>query len=251
MSSGGADLFVVCKKCGSEVSPYITECPYCGTRLRKRAPRIDREGGDARPRAVSPPSLGPLRSGEIPGIKGDPMRRPIATCVIVALSLFGFLAYSAGYKSDLVLMTLSEEPWRIVTSSFLYSNLWYELACLVAIGVFGWRLELRHGSLVVIALFLICGVGANALAAELETAPVLLGAPGAAIGMVAAWAVPDMRRARRGADYDGDLLGAFVIALVIALMPVATFEASAIATAAGLVMGLIAGFALSFTAAAR
>ena len=25
--SSGADLFVVCKQCGSEVSPYITECP--------------------------------------------------------------------------------------------------------------------------------------------------------------------------------------------------------------------------------
>ena len=38
----GADLFVICKKCGSEVSPYVTECPYCGTRLRKRAPKLDR-----------------------------------------------------------------------------------------------------------------------------------------------------------------------------------------------------------------
>ena len=28
--TSGADLFVVCKQCGSEVSPYITECPYCG-----------------------------------------------------------------------------------------------------------------------------------------------------------------------------------------------------------------------------
>ncbi|MBA2763964.1 MAG: zinc-ribbon domain-containing protein [Thermoleophilaceae bacterium] len=32
------DLFVVCKNCGSEVSPYVTECPYCGQRVRKRAP---------------------------------------------------------------------------------------------------------------------------------------------------------------------------------------------------------------------
>src|SRR5690349_1266017 len=38
-----ADLFVVCKHCGSEVSPYITECPYCGKRLRRRAPKIPRE----------------------------------------------------------------------------------------------------------------------------------------------------------------------------------------------------------------
>ena len=44
MSTGGPDLFVICKNCGSEVSPYITECPYCGNRLRKRAPKLDRDG---------------------------------------------------------------------------------------------------------------------------------------------------------------------------------------------------------------
>src|SRR4051794_24051070 len=41
------DLNVVCKNCGSEVSPYIPVCPYCGQRLRKRAPKLSRhdEGG--------------------------------------------------------------------------------------------------------------------------------------------------------------------------------------------------------------
>ena len=38
------ELSVVCKSCGSEVSPYVTECPYCGTRLRKRAPKLERQG---------------------------------------------------------------------------------------------------------------------------------------------------------------------------------------------------------------
>ena len=38
------ELSVVCKNCGSEVSPYVTECPYCGQRLRKRAPELEREG---------------------------------------------------------------------------------------------------------------------------------------------------------------------------------------------------------------
>src|SRR5437867_7623899 len=37
------DLNVICKNCGSEVSPYITECPYCGQRLRKRAPKLSRQ----------------------------------------------------------------------------------------------------------------------------------------------------------------------------------------------------------------
>src|SRR5215204_5279558 len=38
------ELSVVCKNCGSEVSPYVTECPYCGARLRKRAPKLERHG---------------------------------------------------------------------------------------------------------------------------------------------------------------------------------------------------------------
>ncbi|HXN37687.1 MAG TPA: zinc-ribbon domain-containing protein, partial [Solirubrobacteraceae bacterium] len=46
--TSGADLFVVCKQCGSEVSPYITECPYCGHRLRRRAPKLPRAHVPAR-----------------------------------------------------------------------------------------------------------------------------------------------------------------------------------------------------------
>src|SRR5213080_2028977 len=38
------ELTVVCKNCGAEVSPYVTECPYCGARLRKRAPKLERRG---------------------------------------------------------------------------------------------------------------------------------------------------------------------------------------------------------------
>src|SRR6201995_1841665 len=39
------ELSVICKNCGSEVSPYVTECPYCGARLRKRAPKLERRDG--------------------------------------------------------------------------------------------------------------------------------------------------------------------------------------------------------------
>ena len=81
------DLFVVCKKCGEEVSPYITECPYCGTRLRKRAPKIERDGTVSEPapevapkrarRRPAPPRLGRLRAGEIPGVRGDATGPPV------------------------------------------------------------------------------------------------------------------------------------------------------------------------------
>src|SRR5918995_6869362 len=40
------ELSVVCKSCGSEVSPYVTECPYCGTRLRKRSQKLERVGDE-------------------------------------------------------------------------------------------------------------------------------------------------------------------------------------------------------------
>ncbi|HWI22918.1 MAG TPA: rhomboid family intramembrane serine protease [Baekduia sp.] len=250
--SGGADLFVVCKKCGSEVSPYVTECPYCGTRLRKRAPQIDRGEGGARPRTPKMPSLGPLRQGEIPGIKADPLRRPYATITLVALSLFGFLVVAALPFSDVALTSLwGSDPWRHLTSAFAYSNVWYELTALLAIGLFGWRLELRHGPLVVIALFIVCGFGANALAVEVQSAPFLLGAPGAALGLLAAWAVPDILRSRKGFEYDGDLLGTLVIAVAIALMPLAVPQCSVVATFAGGAAGLLLGLALSRTAAAR
>ena len=80
MSTGGPDLFVICKSCGSEVSPYITECPYCGNRLRKRAPKLDREGRVSEKRRPPTPALPRLRRDEIPGIRPD--SRPYALSLI-------------------------------------------------------------------------------------------------------------------------------------------------------------------------
>ncbi|WP_320671029.1 rhomboid family intramembrane serine protease [Patulibacter defluvii] len=44
--AGAAELFTVCRSCGQQVSSFVTECPYCGTRLRRRAPRLERKDGD-------------------------------------------------------------------------------------------------------------------------------------------------------------------------------------------------------------
>jgi membrane associated rhomboid family serine protease len=253
--AGTPDLFVVCKKCGSEVSPYITECPYCGTRLRKRAPKIDRRAGQAAPRAQRRslrPALSPLRSGEIPGIKGDPSGRPNVTIAILALSLVGFLVLAFIPDGDVALNALaSSDPWRYATVSFFYPNAWYQLAVLLGIGIFGWRLELRHGPLLVLALFLACGAGADAIANAVGAEDVIFGAPGAALGMAAAWALPDVLRARRGIEHDGDLLGTLVICVTVALMPAVVVGASWVATSSGFVLGLLAGAMLLRTQAAR
>ncbi len=242
--AGTPDLFVVCKKCGSEVSPYITECPYCGTRLRKRAPKIDRRAGDATPRAprrVPRPALTPLRSNEIPGIRADPTGRPNVTIALVVVSLIGFLVLPFVADRDLGLVDLHGDAWKYVVPAFVYPNAWYQLAVLLAIGVFGWRLEQRHGPLLVAALFIACGLGGNAIAAAVNVDDFIFGAPGAALGMIAAWALPDILRARRGVEHDGDLVGTAVIALTVAVMPAVTWGASAIAAFSGLVLGLLAG----------
>ena len=62
------DLFVVCRNCGSEVSPYVTECPYCGQRVRKRAPKLDRVG--RREPAQAPPAA-PAADAAAPAARGD------------------------------------------------------------------------------------------------------------------------------------------------------------------------------------
>jgi len=245
--AGTPDLFVVCKKCGSEVSPYITECPYCGTRLRKRAPKIDRRSGDATPRPprrMPRPTLTPLRTNEIPGIRGDAFGRPNATIALLVLSLIGFLVLPFVANSDVALISFGGTTWQFAVAPFMYPNAWYQLAVLLAIGIFGWRLELRHGPVLVVALFIACGIGGNAIAAAAGLDDFILGAPGAALGMLAAWVLPDLARARHGVEYDADLLGTAVLGVVVALMPAFVDGASAVAELSGLALGALAGLML-------
>ena len=94
------DLIVVCKNCGNEVSPYITECPYCGNRLRKRAPKIERDGTVSEPRKArkarkpAAPRLSRFRSGRDPRhprrahgapVRDADARRPLALRLPAAL----------------------------------------------------------------------------------------------------------------------------------------------------------------------
>src|SRR6188472_4359265 len=93
--SSGPDLYLVCKSCGAEVSPYITECPYCGTRIQKRAPKLDRGGvSRATRRARQRPQLPRLRPNEIPGIRAD--RRPWAVWALVLASVIVTIGLKSG-----------------------------------------------------------------------------------------------------------------------------------------------------------
>ncbi len=243
MSTGGPDLFVVCKSCGSEVSPYITECPYCGNRLRKRAPKLDRDQriSERKARRGVPPLLTRLRRDEIPGIRPD--RRPYATGALILLGLVGCLLWRTGVVDESKLIIFGKpgsQWWRLFTAAFTYDNTGYAFVALASIGLFGWLLERRHGPFAVLALFLVGGVGGLAAAAAVYPFPVALGANGGALALVCAWAVPDLLELRRGADVEGDLLGAAAIAVAIALMPLAVPEASWMSD----IVGLLAGFGI-------
>jgi membrane associated rhomboid family serine protease len=250
------DLFVVCKNCGSEVSPYVTECPYCGQRVRKRAPKIDRETGEPKQRKRRRGRKLPrLRAEEIAGIA--PETRPYATmalilaCVVLALVYAADPARDVGYLfvSDLVV----DDVWRWFVSPFLHADeLGYAFVVLVAVGLFGTLLERRFGPVVVALVFVLTGAAGSALAVQLETPPLLedlpgwdvFGANGAALGLLCAWLVDDRLAARRGDDRENDLLGVYIVAAVLVLLSLTTEQANIGAAVGGALAGSVFGLLL-------
>jgi membrane associated rhomboid family serine protease len=275
----GADLFIVCKNCGSEVSPYVTECPYCGQRVRKRAPKIERGGGTGgrdikeptppkarkpkRERTPRASSRGPRAQRSNPISKLTAGDRPVATFAIIAISVLAYLAMFAGAfaPSDAIIIgPIDGDWWKLVTAPFVhfgqgsvlggggnavFAGGAYQFATLVAIGIFGSLLERRHGPLVVIAIALVAGAGGMFVAQQIESIAFAAGANGMALGLLCAWAVPDLLAWRRSTPYDGDLLGTAVIAAVLLLMPLVVDTADAYAGVTGAIVGLLFGFPLA------
>src|SRR3954469_18845335 len=244
--SSGPDLYLVCKSCGAEVSPYITECPYCGTRIQKRAPKLDR-GGVPRTgrRARSRPQLPRLRPGEIPGIRAD--RRAWAAWLLVLVSLLVTVGIKSGLLNltDLGLASGFEDPWRPFTTLFAYDATGYEAVTVGTIALFGWLLERRHGWWAPLLVFFVCGAGGAYVAVNLAGQTIARGANGAALGMLAAWAMRDVLGRRRGREDESDLLGVLAIAAVLVLLPLATQDASGIAGITGGVAGILIGLVLA------
>jgi membrane associated rhomboid family serine protease len=254
------DLFVVCKNCQAEVSPYITECPYCGTRLRKRAPKIDRPEDTAkppkrpsrrpRPRAATKPKPRVKsktdRLGRLPGLRVDEHGRPWATIVLVALSFGVWLSLAFYASSDLAVTALDGDPWRFITATFLNDGVAAQLAVVTGLGVFGWLLERRHGPIAVVALVLLCGPAGMVIATSVDPDAFVFGTHGAALGLLCAWLVPVLlaRRHSRADDDAADLLGVLVIAAVLLAIP-AVSQGSAIAGVAGAALGALSGLLLA------
>ena len=234
----------------------MTECPYCGQRVRKRAPKLERGREDSAPRARRRrPRLAALRSDEPAGVAPD--SRPVLTIALIAVSLLTTLALAAGgLNLDEVgglLVPGAEEGWRYVTSPFVHDNLAYQFVTLLAVGIFGSMLERRFGWFAVLLIFLAAGTAGCAAAAATELTPPfsdsgfawVLGANGAALGILCAWLVDDRRAAARGEDRETDLVAVRVFLAVLLLLPLAIEEASAVAGITGAVAGLLLGLLLT------
>jgi membrane associated rhomboid family serine protease len=248
------DLFVVCKNCGSEVSPYVTECPYCGQRIRKRAPKIERGETRAEGRRRGRARLPRLRAEEIVGIAPD--ARPYATLAIIAVSLVISVVIATGevFLNEVggVIVPVDDEVWRWFITPFVHDSLGYQFAALLGVGIFGTLLERRFGPVPVVLVFLLAGAAGAGLAVALDVPPLLddravypvLGANGAALGLLFAWLVDDRLAARRGDERDNDLIGVYVSAAVLVLLSLAVVEANVGAALGGALAGALLGLAL-------
>jgi membrane associated rhomboid family serine protease len=248
--ASGPELFVVCKKCNSEVSPYITECPYCGTRLRKRAPKLDKGGTPRAAKRRERPKLSRLKPGEIPGVRVD--GRPYATMLLVLVSVVVSLCFRSGivplrYLDDVVATSpLNGEYWKLITQLFVYySSTGYEIAALGAIFLFGWLLERRHGAWATLLVFFLGGLAGSALVLVLDPTGGTIGANSSALALLAAWSMRDILARRRGEEDDADLLGVLAIAVLLVLLPVASIEPNSLAGLAGGITGIVLGLFLA------
>lgn len=177
---------------------------------------------------------------------------PYATTGLVAAACGVWVASQGGYLNIgklVVVGPLHGQWWRLLTNQFAYgsgfASALFMFATLFAVALFGRLLEQRHGPLVVIALFFAAGASGALVAEVAYPLPFVSGATAGALALLAAWAGPDIRAARLGEYYEGDLLGATAIAAVLVALPFVRPEASWLAGVTGGALGLTLGLGLS------
>jgi len=257
------ELSVVCRSCGSEVSPYVTECPYCGARLRRRAPKLERQGDELRVRE----SLRARRRRIVRQRRASRGRwrpriavaadRPYATIAAILGPAILVVVQRAGaydvFQVGAIMHPGLTEPWRYLVAPFVYYQLGYLFVVCFALAIFGPGLERRLGLALTSLLYLACGALGMLAAVGIDNALadgelVAAGGNGIALGAIAAWAM--LRRAE--SLHEGgeavDQIAIVVASSVVLLLPV--FEALA-APWAGVVGGVVGLFAGALAARLR
>jgi membrane associated rhomboid family serine protease len=253
------ELSVICKNCGSEVSPYVTECPYCGARLRKRAPKLERKGDQfeaqrpkRRRRRVRIPR--PSRSGaprrSVSFARSDTFRPYATLTVILGSALLLLIQKATGNSLSTyggLIVPIGDEWWRYLTAPFAYVDVGYLFVVAVGLAIFGTGVERRLGSAPTALLLLACGalgvLAAGGIAGAKGDITVIAGGNGMALGAVAAWFAIRRAESHGRIDEEFDVIGVAVAAAVLIALPLFAPTANFFACLVGGAVGALAGLA--------
>ncbi|MGH2966935.1 MAG: rhomboid family intramembrane serine protease [Solirubrobacterales bacterium] len=259
MPEAGPELSVVCKNCGSEVSPYVTECPYCGTRLRKRAPKLERRGDELTPhesRRDRRRRLAAQRRAAARERIAFATERPYVTFAAIlgpaVLLLVQRAADLSVFQVGAIDAPYTDAWWQYLAAPFVYDQLGYLFVIGVAMALFVPGLERRLGPIATLLLLVACGALGALAAPQLDDAfgdgiTVIAGGNGLALGAVGAWFV--LRRAESLDEpaEDFDWIPVTVAACVLLLLPLVDSYANPWSAIVGGAVGLGAGFVASRT----
>jgi membrane associated rhomboid family serine protease len=252
-------LSVVCRSCGEEVSPYVTECPYCGTRLRKRAPKLELRGDELTPRESRRARRRIARAQRTERLVDRPYA-VIAAVLAPAVLLLVRVASPGLDTYDLggLVGPVGSDWWHYLAAPFIYPDLGYLLVASVGIAIFGLQVEQRLGHVPTAILIVACGSLGMLAADGIHTAfapdnDVLLaaGGNGIALGLLCAWAVMRAAELRAHPDDDVDVIGAAVAAAVLILLPLVDDYANVFAGLAGALVGAGCGLAAALARSER
>jgi membrane associated rhomboid family serine protease/DNA-directed RNA polymerase subunit RPC12/RpoP len=248
------ELSVVCSSCGEEVSPYVTECPYCGNRIRKRAPKLELRGDELAPRESRRARRRRVRAERLERL-GE---RPYAVMLAILAPAILVLVRTASPSLTIdnlgaVIGEVDGEWWRYLTAPFVYPDVPYLFVAAVGIAIFGIGVERRLGIIPTLIMIVACGSLGMLAADGVESAiasggDILLaaGGNGVALGLLAAWAVLRAAEVRVHPDEDTDVIGAAVAAAVLIMLPLVEDYANVFAGLAGALVGAACGLAAAY-----
>ncbi|MGI9556682.1 MAG: rhomboid family intramembrane serine protease [Solirubrobacterales bacterium] len=261
-SEPSSELGVVCHSCGEEVSAFVTECPYCGTRLRKRAPKLERQGDEIvahEPRRQKRRRQRAERRQAAPSGRPGPLargvswaaERPIVTLAAIigpaTLLLVQRAADLGPANVGALVPVIGTESWRYLTAPWVFDDVGYLFVVAFALALFVPPLESRLGVVATAILLLATGslgmLAADGLSSAGIDEPLFAaGGNGVALGAVGAWYALKRGDARRRAgELDFDSIGVAVVAVVLLALPLVETWASPVAAVAGGLVGLAAG----------
>ena len=239
------ELRVVCKSCGAEVSPYVTECPYCGARVRKRAPKLERTGDGLEAKKSRREKRRERQAERAVSARTRPW---VALTVILVPAIAMLVRIASG--GDLIdygalLVPFDSEWWRFLTAPFAYTSVGYLFAVSLAMAMFVPGIERRLGSIAALILLVACGslgmFAAYGVEEQRGALEYIGGGNGVALGAIAAWFVIVRNESKSLGEEGPDVIGVLVCVAVMLLLPVVVESANVWSGLAGGAIGALAG----------